>query len=332
MTDASRAGPIVGIGNAIVDVISPCDDGFLGRMGIEKGVMQLVERARAEALYGAMDERTEAPGGSVGNTIAGLGALGLETAFVGRVADDGLGRGYAAALAEAGTGFPNPPVAGAVLPTSRSMIFVTPDGERSMNTYLGEGADLGPRDVDLGLVRGASILLLEGYLYDKPGGKAAFEAAAAACRDGGGRAGITLSDPFCVERHRADFRQLARGLDYVIGNRAEWEALYEVEGLDAALEAAAADCALVVCTRSEEGVSLVAGGARTDVAARAVTPVDATGAGDQFAAGFLYGLATGRDMEACGRMGCIAAEEVIGHVGARPRADIRARFAEAGLA
>ncbi len=327
MTD----GPIVGIGNAIVDVISPCTESFLDHMGIERGIMQLVERSRAEALYGAMDRRTEAPGGSVGNTLAGIGALGLPTAFVGRVADDGLGRGYAAALAEAGTAFPNGPVAGASLPTSRSMIFVTPDGERSMNTYLGEGADLGPGDVDLELMRGASILLLEGYLYDKPGGKAAFEAAAAACREGGGRAGISLSDPFCVERHRGDFRQLVRGLDYVIGNRAEWQALYEVDGLEAALSAAQEECALVVCTRSEEGVSILRAGVRTDVAAHAVAPVDATGAGDQFAAGFLYGLATGRDMEACGRMGCVAAGEVIGHLGARPRADMRALFADNGL-
>lgn len=327
----STTGPVVGIGNAIVDVLSPCAESFLDHMGIEKGVMQLVERERAEALYAAMGERTEAPGGSVGNTLAGIGALGLETAFVGRVADDGLGRGYARALAEAGTGFPNPPVAEAASPTSRSMIFVTPDGERSMNTYLGEGADLGPADVDLGLMRGASILFLEGYLYDKPGGMAAFEAAAAACREGGGRAGITLSDPFCVERHRAAFRELVRGLDYVIGNRAEWEALYEVQGLDAALEAAAADCALVVCTRSEEGVSVVAGGARHDVAVDPVVPVDATGAGDQFAAGFLFGYAEGRDMETCGRMGCLAAGEVIGHLGARPRADMRAAFAGAGL-
>ena len=331
MTQPTPGGPIVGIGNAIVDVISPCAESFLDHMGIEKGIMQLVERGRAEALYGAMDTRTEAPGGSVGNTLAGIGALGLPTAFVGRVADDGLGRGYAAALDGAGTAFPNRPVAGAMLPTSRSMIFVTPDGERSMNTYLGEGAELGPGDVDLGVMRGASILLLEGYLYDKPGGKAAFEAAAAACREGGGRAGITLSDPFCVSRHRADFRRLVGGLDYVIGNRAEWEALYEVDGLDAALEAAAADCALVVCTRSEEGVSVVADGARTDVAARAVVPVDATGAGDQFAAGFLFGLATGRDMQTCGQMGCAAAAEVIGHIGARPRTDIRARFAAEGL-
>jgi sugar/nucleoside kinase (ribokinase family) len=321
---------VVGIGNAIVDVISNCDDSFLSLMGIEKGIMQLIERERAELLYGAMEDRWQAPGGSVANTLAGLGNLGLRTAFIGRVRDDALGRFYAEGMAGDGTAFPNPPVKEGELPTSRSMIFVSPDGERSMNTYLGISAELGPEDVDAGVAGDAEILFLEGYLYDKPEGKAAFTAAARACRAAGGMAGITLSDPFCVDRHREDFRRLVRELDYVIGNEHEWESLYETD-LSAALEQAAAESGLVVCTRSGHDVVLVRGEEEAVVPVERVTPVDATGAGDQFAAGFLYGLATGQSLEVAGRMGVVAAREVISHYGARPETDLKALFAEAGL-
>ena len=321
---------VAGIGNAIVDVLSEAHDSFLALMGIEKGIMQLVGRERGEVLYGAMTERRQAPGGSVANTLAGLGNLGLRTAFIGRVRDDALGRFYAAALQAAGTDFVNPPVGGDGPPTSRSMIFVAPDGERSMNTYLGVSTELGPEDVPDAVAGGAEILFLEGYLYDTERNRQAFEAAAAACRAGGGRAGIALSDPFCVDRHRDGFRRLVRDLDYVIGNEAEWQALYQAD-LPAALEAAARDCALAVCTRSGEGVILARGAERVEVPVRRVVPVDATGAGDAFAAGFLYGLATGRGLADCGRMGCVAAAEVIGHFGARPEADLRALFASEGL-
>ena len=186
---------LVGIGNAVVDVISQCDDHFLTRMGIDKGVMQLVEQERGEFLYGQMENRVQMPGGSVANSVAGVGALGLSTAFIGRVHDDKLGRFYAVGMAEDGTDFVNAPVPGGELPTSRSMIFVSPDGERSMNTYLGISSELGPDDVPDDVARGAEILFLEGYLYDKPKGKQAFERAAGLCRAGGGRAGIALSDP-----------------------------------------------------------------------------------------------------------------------------------------
>ena len=247
---------VVGIGNAIVDVIAPASDTFLGHMGIEKGIMQLVERERAEALYGAMERRTEAPGGSVANTLAGLGALGLRCGFAGRVADDALGRFYVAEMEAGGTAYLGAPVAGADLPTSRSMIFVSPDGERSMNTYLGISSELSGADVDREAMASADLLFLEGYLFDRDSGQAAFSAAAEACREGGGRVGITLSDPFCVDRHREAFRRLVEGpMDVVIGNEAEWEALYRT-GLEAALDAAAERCALVVCTRSGEDVIL----------------------------------------------------------------------------
>ncbi|WPY93401.1 adenosine kinase [Limimaricola variabilis] len=321
---------ILGIGNAIVDVFAQADDSFLDLMGIEKGIMQLVERERGETLYGAMEDRRQAPGGSVANTIAGLGILGLDTAFIGRVRDDALGRFYAESMEAGGTRFANPPVEGGELPTSRSMIFVSPDGERSMNTYLGISAELGPDDVADEVAGQAGILFLEGYLYDKPKGKQAFERAAGLTQKGGGMAGIALSDPFCADRHRADFQRLVRDLDFVIGNEHEWESLYECR-LDEALTRAAADGKLVICTRSGADVVLIRGEERVVVPVRKVTPVDATGAGDLFAAGFLYGLATGRDLETAGRMGCVAAAEVISHFGARPEADLKELFAQAGL-
>ena len=321
---------VVGIGNAIVDVISPADDSFLDLMGIEKGIMQLVERKRGEMLYGAMKERVQAPGGSVANTLAGLGNLGLKTGFIGRVHDDALGRFYAKSMAEDGTDFVNAPVPGGELPTSRSMIFVSPDGERSMNTYLGISSELGPEDVSDTVAGSTQVLFLEGYLYDKPKGKEAFERAAKLCREAGGKAGIALSDPFCVDRHRGDFRRLVKDLDYVIGNEHEWESLYQTD-LSAALEQAAADAGTVVCTRSGHDVLLVRGDQTVSVPVHRIVPVDATGAGDQFAAGFLYGFVTGQSLGVAGRMGCIAAAEVISHYGARPEADLKALFRREGV-
>lgn len=321
---------VVGIGNAIVDVFSTADDSFLDLMGIQKGIMQLVERERGELLYGAMTNRQQAPGGSVANTLAGLGNLGLTTGFIGRVHDDALGRFYARTMADEGTDFVNPPVPGGELPTSRSMIFVSPDGERSMNTYLGISSELGPDDVSDAVAGKAEILFLEGYLYDKPKGKQAFERAVELCHAAGGKAGIALSDPFCVDRHRDDFRRLVKSLDYVIGNEHEWASLYQTD-LSAALEQAAADAGLVVCTRSGHDVIVMRGEEQAIVPVTRVVPVDATGAGDQFAAGFLYGLATGQSLAISGRMGCVAAAEVISHFGARPETDLKGLFRKEGL-
>ena len=321
---------VVGIGNAIVDVFAQADDSFLELMGIEKGIMQLVERERGELLYAAMKDRVQAPGGSVANTLAGIGNLGLTTAFIGRVHDDALGRFYATTMAEGGTDFPNRPVAGGELPTSRSMIFVAPDGERSMNTYLGISSELGPDDVADDVAGQAALLFLEGYLYDKPNGKQAFERAAKLCRAAGGLAGIALSDPFCVDRHRDDFRRLVKDLDYVIGNEHEWSSLYQTD-LESALKQASQDAGLVACTRSGDEVIVIRGEDRAVVPVHRVVPVDATGAGDQFAAGFLYGISTGRSLEIAGRMGCVAATEVIGHFGARPEASLADLFAAEGL-
>jgi len=323
---------VVGIGNAVVDVIAQADDSFLEQMDIEKGIMQLVETERSEALFAAMGARVQTPGGSVANTIAGIGSLGLATGFIGRVRDDELGHFYADAMTKEGIDFVNAPAAGGELPTSRSMIFVSPDGERSMNTYLGISAELGPDDVDESVAAGAEVVFLEGYLFDKDKGKDAFIRTARACRAAGGKAGIAISDPFCVERHRADFVNLIENeLDFVIGNEAEIRSLYQDNDLEADLARVAAVCPLVVCTRSGDGVSIVHEGKRTDIPVTKVVPVDATGAGDQFAAGFLFGLVSGRDMATCGAMGNVCAAEVISHVGPRPQEDMQALFAKHGL-
>lgn len=321
---------VVGIGNAVVDVFAQVDDSFVELMGIEKGIMQLIDRERGELLYAAMESRVQAAGGSVANTLAGLGNLGLTTAFIGRVNDDALGRFYARSMNENGTDFVNLPVQNGELPTCRSMIFVSPDGERSMNTYLGIAAELGPIDVADDVAGQAEILFLEGYLYDKPKGKQAFERAVQLCHASGGKAGIALSDPFCVDRHRDDFRRLVKGLDYVIGNEHEWSSLYQTD-LSSALEQAAADSGFVVCTRSGHDVIVLRGDEQAVVPVRRIVPVDATGAGDQFAAGFLYGMATGQSLANCGRMGCVAAAEVISHFGARPETDLKALFRKEGL-
>jgi len=323
---------LVGIGNAIVDVISQTDDTFLDHMGIEKGIMQLIERDRGEVLYAAMNDRVQTPGGSVANTIAGAGALGLETAFIGRVRNDALGKFYAKAMQEDGVDFVNPPVPDGELPTSRSMIFVSPDGERSMNTYLGISAELSPEDVSSDVAGRAKLMFFEGYLFDKGKGKEAFLQAARDCHKGGGKIGIAISDPFCVDRHRADFLSLIEHeMDFAIGNEAEICALFETDRLEDALSLTAALCPLVVCTRSGDGVSVEEGTVRIDIPVDKTTVVDATGAGDQFAAGFLYGLATGRDLETCAKIGNACAREVISHIGPRPEANMRALLRKDGL-
>lgn len=323
---------VVGIGNAVVDVISHADDTFLNDNGIEKGIMQLIERDRAESLYATMQDRLQTPGGSVANTIAGIGALGLSTAFIGRVRDDDLGQFYAKAMTDIGIDFVNAPVTGGENPTSRCMIFVTPDGERSLNTYLGISTGLTSDDVPQAVTSKAKLMFLEGYLFDHDAGKTAFREAARAATAGGGMAGIAISDPFCVERHRDDFLALIENdLGYVIGNEAELRALWETDDTEVALARTAEICPLVVCTRSGDGVTLMRGEERVDVPVEKVVPVDATGAGDQFAAGFLYGMATDRDLETCGKMGNICAAEVISHIGPRPQTSMMDLFKEQGL-
>jgi sugar/nucleoside kinase (ribokinase family) len=330
----SKPLQVVGIGNALVDVICPVDDAWLAANDVAKGVMQLIDLPRAGALYAAMGPAPAISGGSVANTIGGLAGLGARTGFVGKVREDQFGEVFAHDMRAFGAAFDTPMApAGHPLATGRSLIMFTPDGERSMNTYLGVAETLGPADIDAGMMAATEWLLLEGYLFDRPESQAAFAHAARAAKAGGGRAGITLSDPFCVERHREAFLALIRAeMDLVVANEHELKALYLVDELEAALARAGADAAIVVCTLGPAGALVLAEGARVHAPSVATRVIDVTGAGDLFAAGFLHGLTTGRDWLTCARMGCVAAAEVIGHVGARPEADLRTLFARAGLA
>ena len=323
---------LAGIGNAVVDVISHADDSFLDLMGIEKGIMQLIEQDRGEVLYAAMTDRLQTPGGAVANTIAGVGALGLPTAFIGRVHDDALGRFYAQSMQDSGTDFVNAPIPDGELPTSRCMIFVTPDGERSLNTYLGISTELGPEDVPEAVASNAEIMFLEGYLFDKDKGKEAFRQASRFTRAAGGKAGIAISDPFCVDRHREAFKALiAQHTDLLFANEHEVMSLYETDELDEAMTRVAQDVDMAAITVGARGAYVVTQAETIHVPTAATKIVDATGAGDLFAAGFLAGLTQGKDLATCASMGCVAAGEVIGHIGPRPEADLKALMAERGL-
>ena len=324
---------VVGVGNALVDVLADCTDEFLAQAGVEKGIMQLIDTARAAELYAMMGPAKEISGGSAANTVAGLAALGAKTAYVGKVKDDQLGDVFAHDLVAQGAAYE---VARAPrsenAETGRSLICVTPDGERSMNTYLGVSEFLSPNDIDTGMMADADWLYLEGYRFDGPESHAAFAKAITACKDAGGKVSITLSDPFCVERHRDAFKtMIADHIDLLFCNEHELMSLYETDDLEAALSATARDCDLTACTLGAKGAVIVSADMQVPVAATATSVVDATGAGDLFASGFLYGLATDRPLEDCGRMGCVAAAEVISHVGARPDQDLKLLFAEAGL-
>ena len=322
---------VVAIGNAIVDVIARVDDDFLAANGVEKGIMTLIDQARAAELYAAMPPTREVSGGSGANTAAGLGAIGVPTAFIGKVRDDQLGRIFAHDIRAVGVHYDGPITpAGSPSETSRSFILVSPDGERSMNTFLGASVELAAADIDERLLARADWLYLEGYLFDTPEAKEAYAKAIRAVKSGGGRASMTVSDPFCVDRHRADFRRLiASELDLLFANRAELLSLYQTDDLDTALSAVSRDVPLAAVTLSGDGAVIVRGSERACVPATRVQVVDTTGAGDLFASGFLAGLARGASDAACARMGCAAAGEVISHVGARPEADLSALVAAA---
>ena len=323
---------VVGIGNAMVDVISNADDQFLAINGVGKGIMQLIDAGRAVALYARIGPAREISGGSAANSIAGVAALGGRTAYVGKVKDDQLGAIFAHDLRAQGAVFETPKAPKtAEGETGRCIVLVTPDGERSMSTYLGVSETLGPADIDEATMAAAEWIYLEGYRFDGPDSHAAFARAIAAAKGAGGKVALTLSDPFCVERHRAAFREMIRtDVDLLFANRAELEAMYG-GGFEAAMQAAAAEVALVAATDSENGVHVLAGADHWHVPAVPTRVVDATGAGDLFAGAFLWGLSHGHAPEMCGRMGNLAASEVISHIGARPEADLRALFAKEGL-
>ena len=314
---------VVGVGNALVDVIGHADDGFIAEHGLVKGSMTLVETDRAVYLYKALGGAVEMSGGSAANTICGVASLGGRAAFIGKVSDDDLGAVFGHDLRAVGVAFrPGAPDA---LPTGRCIIVVTPDAERTMHTYLGVGSLLHPGDIDAATVAAGRVLYMEGYLYDRPEAKQAFRTAATIAHAHGREVSLTLSDSFCVDRHRVDFRSLvADEVDILFGNSDEIMALYEVTDLDEAVDAVRLDCKLAVITTGAAGCLVVT----TDEVVRApAVPVDqvldTTGAGDLFAAGFLFGYTRGLPLVECAQVGAIAAAEVISHVGPRPLVELR---------
>jgi sugar/nucleoside kinase (ribokinase family) len=314
---------VLGIGNAIVDVVARTDDAFLSKHDMRKGGMALIDAAHAESLYAAMPSGQESSGGSAANTCAVAAALGGRVAYLGKVADDQLGGVFRHDVTAAGVHFPSAPLVGGA-PTARCLILVTPDGQRTMNTYLGACVAFTEADVDAALVADSVVLYLEGYLFDPPAAQAAFRRAAAAAHAAKRQVALSLSDPFCVDRHRTSFRALVRQeVDILFANEMEITSLYEVNAFEDAMEAARRDVELAVLTRSEAGSVILRGAETVSVAAEPAQVVDTTGAGDAYAAGFLAGLTSGRSLPVCGRLGSIAAAEIISHYGARPTSDLR---------
>jgi sugar/nucleoside kinase (ribokinase family) len=324
---------VLGIGNAIVDVIARAEDDFLVAHAMHKGTMALIDEARAETIYQAMGAAVESSGGSAANTIVGVASFGGHAAFVGKVKDDELGRAFAHDIRAARVAFDTKPASDGPS-TARCYIMVTPDGERTMNTFLGAAQDLKPSDIDEAKVASAAVIYLEGYLWDPPQAKEAFVKAASIAHKAGRRVALTLSDAFCVDRYRAEFLALIRKgtVDVVFANERELHSLYETADFDTAVKALRGDAKLAVVTRSEKGCVVVT---RKTVEAVQAMPidrvVDVTGAGDLFAAGFLVGLARGKDHRTAARLGALAAAEVIQHIGARPAVSLKALAAENGL-
>lgn len=309
---------VVGIGNALVDVLSHETDEFVAAQGLVKSAMTLIEPDRAEQLYQAMGPGIEMSGGSAANTIAGVASFGGRAAYMGRVYDDQVGAVFAHDLRAQGVTFDNKPASDGPS-TGRCLIVVTPDAHRTMNTCLGASALFGPDDVDPDLVRSAQVTFLEGYLFDRPESKEAYWVASKHARDAGRRVALTLSDLFCVERHHDDFVPLVRErVDILFANEAEACALWGCDEVGAAVERARAEVAVACITLSEKGSIVVAGAETHEIPARPVGVVDTTGAGDLYASGFLYGYTSGLPLARCGELGTLAAAEVISHIGARP--------------
>ena len=324
---------VLGIGNAIVDVIARTDDDFLVGQKMRKGTMQLIDEPRATGIYDAMGPAVEVSGGSAANTIVGVASLGARAAFIGKVKDDELGRVFAHDIRAAGVAFATPP-ASAGPSTARCYVLVTPDGERTMNTFLGAAQDLHPNDIDPDAVAAAQVVDHEGYLWDPPHAKEAFVKAAKIAHGADRDVALTLSDAFCVDRYRAEFLDLIRSgtVDLVFANERELHSLYQTADFETALNALRNDARLAVVTRSEKGCLVVT---REETDAIPASPVervvDATGAGDLFAAGFLVGLARGADYRTAARLGALSAAEVIQHLGARPETSLEALARDNGF-
>jgi sugar/nucleoside kinase (ribokinase family) len=322
VTDAAQEADdldVVGIGNALVDVLTHEDDAFIASNGLVKGAMTLIDTERAETLYAAMGRGIEVSGGSAANTIAGIASFGGRSAYIGRVFDDQLGAVFAHDLRATGAAFRCPPATDGP-PTGRCLIVVTPDAERTMNTYLGSSEYLGPEDVDGDLIASAKITYLEGYLFDRPEAQEAYWKASRIAHDAGRRVSLTLSDTFCVERHKEAWRSLvADQVDILFANEGEAMALYDVDTLEAAIRHVGDDVEIAAVTCGPQGSLIVVDGEVIEVAAHPVEKVvDTTGAGDLYSAGFLFGFTNGRSLESCGRLGSVAASAVLGHTGPRP--------------
>lgn len=316
---------VVAVGNAIIDVLQSAPDAFLAEENIAKGGMTLIDEARADHLTARFADAVLAAGGSAANTVTGVASFGGKAGYIGKVADDALGARFTAEFRAAGVSFSTPPRPGKP-GTARCLIAVTPDGQRSMSTYLGASTLLEPNDIDADLVRAGETLFLEGYLFDRDEAKAAFVRAAEVARSAGRKVSLTLSDKFCVDRHRDSFRHLVAGhVDILFSNESEILSLYEQNDLGAALEAARAACPVVIVTRSEVGSLIATKDETVDVKPIPVAKVvDTTGAGDLYAAGFLFGYARGRSLAECGALASLAAAEVISHMGPRPEQNLRA--------
>jgi sugar/nucleoside kinase (ribokinase family) len=323
---------VTGIGNAIVDVLAHAEDRFLVANGITKGAMTLIDAQRAETLYARMGQAVEVSGGSAANTIAGIASLGGSAAFIGKTAQDQLGAVFAHDIRAGGVHYATAPlVAGA--PTGRCLILVTPDAQRSMSTFLGAAQVLSVEDIDRDLIAASAVTYLEGYLFDPPAAREAFFAAARIAHQAGRKVAFTLSDRFCIERHRAEMRRFVeRDVDILFANESEIMALTETRGFDEAMHAIRGECEIVALTRSELG-SVIVNGADVHVVDpfRLGPVVDTTGAGDLYAAGFIFGLTRGKDLVACGRLGSLAAAEIISHIGPRPETSLKALAAKHAL-
>jgi sugar/nucleoside kinase (ribokinase family) len=330
---ASARYDVLGIGNAIVDVLARTEDDFLVKQGMNKGAMALIDEARAQAIYDAMGPAVEISGGSAANTIVGLASLGGRGAFVGRVKNDKLGHAFSHDIRAAGVAFTTS-AADSGPSTGRCYVLVTPDGERTMNTYLGAAQDLHPADIDEGMIASSAIVYLEGYLWDPKNAKDAFLKAAKIAHESERKVALSLSDAFCVDRWRDEFLQLMRSstVDLIFANEGELQSLYQTSDFDSAVKALRNDIDIAVVTRSEKGCLVIGPDGTEAVPAFPVKKVvDTTGAGDLFAAGFLSGLARGADDRTCGRLGALAAGEVIQHLGARPEASLKDLARDNGL-
>ncbi|MFM7360568.1 MAG: adenosine kinase [Cyanobium sp.] len=323
MTPADKTLDVVGIGNAIVDVIVQADEAFLDDHGLSKGTMALVDAEQAERLYASVGPGLETSGGSAANTLAGIAQLGGRAAFIGRVRDDQLGAIFAHDIRSVGARFETP-AATAGPATARCLILVTPDAQRTMCTYLGASTALDPGDLDLDLVRQAKVLYLEGYLWDSEEAKRAFIAAAEAARASGGQVALSLSDAFCVDRHRDSFQELVDGhVDILFANEMEITSLYKADSFEQAADQVRGRCRIAALTRSEQGSVLLSGEQTLSIEPyRLGALVDTTGAGDLYAAGFLHGHTRGESLERCGRLGSLCAGEVVTQLGPRPQASL----------